>query len=437
MNHQSAMDSTVAPVPGQDDGDEGRRQRGLVIAALVNIKKNKLGYAVPSQSGSGTYVVNVDDDPFCTCPDFEKRQQPCKHIYSVQFLIQREERADGTTVETQAVRATYRQDWSAYNAAQVNEGDHFVRLLRALCDTVPQPPQQGPGRPRLPLSDMLFGVGLKVYSTMSGRRAMSSLRGAHTAGLLDKVPSFTSVFRYLEDPNLAPILKDLIVRSALPLKSVECDFAVDSSGFATTTYHRWFDHKWGREIRESQWVKAHLMCGVKTNIVTAVEVTATETADSPYLAPFVQTTAQNFEISEVSGDKAYLSKKNLRAVQAVGATAYIPFKVNSVAHNPKEKRDLLWEKMFHYYNLNRAEFLAHYHKRSNVETTFSMIKAKFGSAVRSKTPVAQVNEALAKILCHNIVVLIHSIYELGIELVLGNPENTGTEWAPVPVLAQE
>ena len=437
MNPQSGMNSTVAPWPGQDDGDEGRRQRGLAIAALVTIKKNKLGYAVPSQSGSGTYVVNVDDDPFCTCPDFEKRQQPCKHIYSVQFLIQREERADGTMVETQAVRVTYRQDWSAYNAAQVNEGDHFVRLLRELCDGVPQPPQQGPGRPRLPISDMLFGVGLKVYSTMSGRRAMSSLRGAHTNGLLDKVPSFTSVFRYLEDPNLAPILKDLIERSALPLKSVECDFAVDSSGFATTTYHRWFDHKWGREIRESQWVKAHLICGVKTNIVTAVEVTETETADSPYLTPFVQTTAQNFKISEVSGDKAYLSKKNLRAVQAVGATAYIPFKTNSVAHNSHHKRDRLWERMFHYYNFNRAEFLAHYHKRSNVETTFSMIKAKFGPAVRSKTPVAQVNEALAKVLCHNIVVLIHSIYELGIEPVLGNLENNGTDWAPVPLSAQE
>ena len=437
MNPQPSTYSTVTPWPGQDDGDAGRQQRGLAIAALVNIKKNKLGYTVPSQSGSGTYVVNVDGDPFCTCPDFEKRQQPCKHIYSVQFLIRREEQPDGSTVETQAVRVTYRQNWPAYNAAQTHEGEHFVRLLRELCDGVPQPPQQGPGRPRLPLSDMLFAVGIKVYSTMSGRRAMSNLRNAHADGLLDKLPSFTSVFRYLEDPNLAPILKDLIERSALPLKSVECDFAVDSSGFATSTYHRWFDHKWGREIKESQWVKAHLICGVKTNIVTAVEVTETETADSPYLAPFVQTTAQNFEISEVSGDKAYLSKKNLRAVQAVGATAYIPFKVNSVAHNPKEKRDLLWEKMFHYYNLNRAEFLAHYHKRSNVETTFSMIKAKFGPAVRSKTPVAQVNEALAKVLCHNIVVLIHSIYELGIEPVLGNPENTGTGALSVPVSARE
>ena len=34
-----------------------------------------------------------------------------------------------------------------------------------------------------------------------------------------------------------------------------------------------------------------------------------------------------------------------------------------------------------------------YHKRSNVESTFSMIKAKFRDHVRSKTPVAMVNES--------------------------------------------
>ncbi len=31
-----------------------------------------------------------------------------------------------------------------------------------------------------------------------------------------------------------------------------------------------------------------------------------------------------------------------------------------------------------------------------------MIKAKFGARVRSKTPVAQVNEVLYKVLCHNL-----------------------------------
>ena len=59
--------------------------------------------------------------------------------------------------------------------------------------------------------------------------------------------------------------------------------------------------------------------------------------------------------------------------------------------------------------------LEHYHKRSNVESTFSMIKRKFGDSLRSKTDVAMVNEALAKVLCHNIVVLIHEMYELGID----------------------
>ena len=406
-----------------DDGQTGRQQRGMAIAALVHIGKNRLGYKVPSQSGNGSYVVNTDGEPFCTCPDFEKRQQPCKHVYAVEFLIQREERPDGTTIETKALRVTYGQDWPAYNAAQIHEGDHFVTLLREMCDTVPQPPQSF-GRPRLPLSDMLFGAGLKVYSTMSGRRAMSDLRSAHADGLMAKVPSFASVLRYLEKPELTPVLKSLIEQSALPLKAVECDFAVDSSGFATSTYHRWFDHKWGREIKEAQWVKAHLMCGVKTNIVTAVEVTETQSADSPYLAPFTKTTAQQFDVREVSGDKAYLSRNNLRAVQAVGGTAYIPFKTNSVAHNSHHKRDKLWERMFHYYHFNRAAFLEHYHKRSNVETTFSMIKAKFGASVRAKTPVAQINEALTKILCHNICVLIQSVYELGISPVFSGADET-------------
>jgi transposase len=73
--------------------------------------------------------------------------------------------------------------------------------------------------------------------------------------------------------------------------------------------------------------------------------------------------------------------------------------------------------MFHFYNFHREEFLQHYHKRSNVETTFHMIKAKFGQRLRSKTLTAQINEALCKVLCHNLCVLIQSAHELGVEAV--------------------
>jgi transposase len=66
--------------------------------------------------------------------------------------------------------------------------------------------------------------------------------------------------------------------------------------------------------------------------------------------------------------------------------------------------------MYHYFEFKNAEFLEHYHKRSNAETTFHMIKSKFGDAVRSKTEVAQVNEVLLKVLCHNICVVIQEMF---------------------------
>jgi hypothetical protein len=71
--------------------------------------------------------------------------------------------------------------------------------------------------------------------------------------------------------------------------------------------------------------------------------------------------------------------------------------------------------MYHMYHFNRAECLQHYHKRSNVESTFSMIKAKFRDHVRSKTDVAMKNEVLCKIICHNICCLIQESHELGID----------------------
>ncbi len=397
-----------------DDGDAGRQQRGLAIAALVPVSKTPVGYRIPSQSGNGSYIVNVGDEPFCSCPDFEKRGRACKHIVAVEFIIQREERPNGLVVETHTARVTYQQDWPAYNAAQEHEREYFLRLLRDLCDTIPQPEGKGNGRPRLPLSDLVFAAGVKVYNTTSTRRSMTDIRDAHATGLLDCSPSTASIWRTMEDPALEPILLGLIEASAAPLTAVEHDFAADGTGFSTTLYNEWHSHKWNRSIRESKWVKAHAMVGVKTNVITTAAATATDSHDSPFFAPFVERTAERFAIAEVSADKAYLSKANLRAVEAVGGVAYIPFKVNSTARQGHHKRDTLWERAFHYFHFHRADFLAHYHKRSNVETTFRMVKSKFGPAVRSKVPAAQVNEVLLKFLCHNIVVLVGAFYELGI-----------------------
>lgn len=269
------------------------------------------------------------------------------------------------------------------------------------------------GRPRLPLADVVFAAAFKVYSTVSGRRFMSDLREARERGHITKVAHYNSIFGYLENPALTPLLRDLITQSSLPLKAVESDFAVDSSGFTTNKFHRWFDHKYGQERQEHDWVKVHIMCGVKTNIVTAVEISGRSAADTRQLPALVETTARNFAIAEVSADKAYGSVRNTDTIARVGGTPFIALKRNATGTDPQASSS--WTKMFGYFIYRRDEFMAHYHKRSNVETTFSMIKRKFGDFLRSKTNTAMVNEVLCKVLCHNIVVLIHEMHELGIE----------------------
>jgi len=76
---------------------------------------------------------------------------------------------------------------------------------------------------------------------------------------------------------------------------------------------------------------------------------------------------------------------------------------------------MLWKKMYHYFMLNNEEFLQHYHKRSNIEATNHMIKSKFGDCVRSKDWVAQVNEVLCKIICHNISCVIMEMFTMNIQ----------------------
>jgi transposase len=197
----------------------------------------------------------------------------------------------------------------------------------------------------------------------------------------------------------------------LPALGIETDFAVDSSGFSTSKFVRWYDHKFGKEQSERDWLKAHVMVGVPTNIVTSAEISGAFGAVHNYFAPLVNETAKRFDVREVSADKAYSSRANLRLVSNKGALPYIDFKQGSTSNSKCD----VWNKVFHYYSLHRDTFLQHYHKRSNVESTFSMIKAKFGPRLRSMLPVAQANEALLKILCHNLCCVIQSIYELGVQ----------------------
>lgn len=414
---------------------DARELKGMEIAATMPLKRDAKGWIVPSQTGVGTYRVHphpttnrqvaqglAEPPPgvqpwSCTCPDFEERRLPCKHVIAVTLVIRRENVYPDGAVVTEEVKIIYAQDWTAYNAAQCAEKEMFGPMLADLCSTIHNPPQ-GMGRPRLPMSDMAFAAVSKVYAGLSARRFDTDVREAQAKGLTDSDPHFNSVLRYLRDPEMTPVLRKLVELSALPLKAVETDFAVDSTGFTTCRFVRWYDHKWGKETSHREWIKLHAMTGVRTNVVTSVEVSGSNSHDTNYFRPLVSSTAENFTIDGVMADKAYSNKANATHVEKFGAVPYIPFRTGWIP--PAEPLSLelasAWQRMGHLFAYNRDVFLARYHQRSNVETTFSMIKRKFGDSLRSKSDTGQMNEVLCKVIAHNLCCLIAAIYELGLEM---------------------
>ncbi len=102
---------------------DARELKGLEIAAVCKIARKEGYWQVPSQTGNGTYQVNLQKGS-CSCPDHEVRQVKCKHIFAVEFTVKREYNGDGTVTETvkqtitetTEVQTTCPQNWTAYNA---------------------------------------------------------------------------------------------------------------------------------------------------------------------------------------------------------------------------------------------------------------------------------------------------------------------------------
>jgi len=354
----------------------------------------------------------------CTCPDFLNRGGKCKHILATKYYLEVEkETPQGTYYEK--VNLTYAQAWNAYNEAQKAEVKLFDELLKDLVEAIPEP-EQTMGRPRLPLKESLFCAIQKVYSQLSSRRAYSLFQNATERGQIEHAPHFNAPSKLLNKSEITSILHQLVLLSALPVAGLETDFAIDSTGFRTTTFNVYNEAKYGK-TKEHNWLKAHMCVGAKTNIVTAVIITDGNCNDSPQFCPLIKQTSEGFTINEVTADLAYSSRNNLEMVNEVGGMPYIPFKKNAVG---MARGSSMWKKMYHYFQLNRDEFLKHYHKRSNIESTNAAIRRKFGETLKSKNRIAQENELLAKIIAYNLTVVIHEMYENGIEpeFLYGKPE---------------
>jgi transposase len=453
-----------------------REERGRELARRGGIQQIGTRYVVPSQSQSAnsnappTYIVDLVAET-CTCPDHAERGAlgiRCKHIEATYFWLTLEsavsdgENGDGgagsgeenstAKPKRKPKRPTQRRNWPVINDVARHELERLRPLLAALCARVPEPDREAglPGRKPILRRDQIFAMIAKVYTGKSGRTAEDEIRSCAKAGYISKPFQHNVVHSAMEDEELTPILEWLVVESGIPLAVVENSvghFSQDSTGFSTSVHGKpWREHKYpkGRKRDDSEqddeevveppledeqgrrdFVKVHLTTGVVTHVVTVAKVSSE--GDCKRLPEQLEQTAQNFVIKQFSADKAYLTKKCVNAIAAVGAQPLIKFKKNSKNH-PDEEGWAAWNDMWALFQLRRQDFLDAYHARSQVETTISMIKKKTGAFVRSKLPTAQANEIYCKVIAHNLGCIIRAIAEFGIESPLfANAVFTKTE----------
>lgn len=73
---------SIAYIDQNEQAKDARRLRGLEIAATSKLVEADGEWIVPSQSGSRSYRVNLDEQR-CNCPDFEASGVSCWALCSI------------------------------------------------------------------------------------------------------------------------------------------------------------------------------------------------------------------------------------------------------------------------------------------------------------------------------------------------------------------
>lgn len=253
------------------------------------------------------------------------------------------------------------------------------------------------------------------FPNLSARRARGLLVLFKKVKLINvDVPCFKSLCSYRTEPLLSTVLDELTEESSKPLAKIEHDFATDATGIKTKLFSTWYGLRCKKRIRRRDHLTIHATCGVKSNIVTALNVEVKKGKDNVILREHVDKTSNNFKIDEWSGDGVYWCKENCSKVAEKNGKPFFKCKTGKTAWNGKQDGHPAWKVMNSESINDSEEYNKHYHKRSNVESTNMSKKMLHGDKVYSKLDSARINEEILRWINHNLNVLNRARHQWGI-----------------------
>lgn len=225
------------------------------------------------------------------------------------------------------------------------------------------------------------------------------------------VPCFKSLRNYREESLLGNVLDKLIEESSKPLAKIEHDFATDATGIRTKLFSSWYSLRCKKIIKRRDHLMVHVTCGVKSNIVSALNVEIKKGKENIIFRDHIDKTNKNFKIDEWGGDTVYWAKENCKKVSGIGAKPYFKGKTGKTAWNGKQSGVPSWKEMNQEAKDNKEDHDKHYHKRSNAESTNMSKKMLHGDKVYSKLDSERVNEETLRWINHNLNVLNRAKHE--------------------------
>lgn len=307
----------------------------------------------------------------------------------------------------------YTQDWKIYYQACRTEKLMFLRIIKDAVDYLVRENKYSYGRPAAFFSDIIKSICIKSYHNLSTWRLESELKLCKSMGVIDNVYKKSCISNYMNSKDVSKVLHELYKTIAEPIAPIETQYAADATGISNAyKAKKWIDVRLDKQ-EHKQYNKLHVLSGTITNVVVAAKVTEGIRHDSPIFKDLMQDIGR-FNVKEVSADAGYLSRKNCDIIEDAGAVPYILPKKNVTSHS---RGSDAWRRMIYLWKQHQMLFASHYHRRSNVESTFGMIKRKWGDFCRCKLPVTQENEILSRIICHNAAVLSEAMLSNDLEPV--------------------
>lgn len=306
---------------------------------------------------------------------------------------------------------------SAVRRANRTEKSGVEDLLKLLCATIPDREYAGVGAKPIQLRDIVYCLIYKVYTLWATERSASNFEELLKKGLIARVPKSSCLHQFSNTERLLELLDGLKGKTCMPLILCEKVYSIDSTHFIQDGYlpywRRYPNAYTVKRAGGKKYINLHVMAGNDTLIITSAIPAPMNEPERKFFRPLVEKTlelrAKAAKVSypglpedveraverhlrgnplEVLGDKGYTGTQVKRAARELGVTLTVTEKRKS--RDKKSQVQVTKQKG---------------RRRNSIESIFNMVKKKFRRELLSKNKISSYNEAMCKVICHNLIVL--------------------------------